>query len=63
MGCVNFIKKTTKEFDFDITALKSDVFKFLEKHTASYDVIFADPPMVWNKKNLKIIHLILKMKS
>jgi len=44
MGCVNFIKKTAKEFDFDITAIKSDVFKFLEKHTGNYDIIFADPP-------------------
>ena len=43
-GCVNFIKKTTQEFDFDITALKSDVFAFLEKSKASYDIIFADPP-------------------
>ncbi|MDI9257044.1 RsmD family RNA methyltransferase [Flavobacterium sedimenticola] len=44
MGCVNFIKKTAKEFDFDITAIKSDVFKFLEKHRGTYDIIFADPP-------------------
>ncbi|GGC95432.1 methyltransferase [Flavobacterium lutivivi] len=61
MGCVNFIKKTTKEFDFDITALKSDVFKFLEKHTASYDVIFADPPYGMEQKEFeKIIHLIFE---
>lgn len=61
MGCVNFIKKTAKEFDFDITALKSDVFKFLEKHTASYDVIFADPPYGMEQKEFeKIIHLIFE---
>ncbi|HRG19041.1 MAG TPA: 16S rRNA (guanine(966)-N(2))-methyltransferase RsmD [Flavobacterium lutivivi] len=61
MGCVNFIKKTAKEFDFDITALKSDVFKFLEKHTASYDVIFADPPYGMEQKEFeKIIHLIIE---
>ena len=61
MGCVNFIKKTTKEFDFDITALKSDVFKFLEKHTASYDVIFADPHYGMEPKEFeKIIHLIFE---
>ena len=44
MGCVNFIKKTAKEFEFDITAIKSDVFTFLEKHSGNYDIIFADPP-------------------
>lgn len=43
-GCVNFIKKTAREFDFNITVIKSDVFKFLEKHGGKYDVIFADPP-------------------
>lgn len=61
IGCVNFIKKTAKEFDFDITALKSDVFKFLEKHTANYDVIFADPPYGMEQKEFeKIIHLIFE---
>ncbi|WP_430613012.1 RsmD family RNA methyltransferase [Flavobacterium sp. JP2137] len=43
-GCVNFVKKTAKELDLDITPLKADVLKFLEKHKASYDLIFADPP-------------------
>lgn len=43
-GCVNFIKKTAKEFDMDITAIKSDVFKFLERNKMKYDIIFADPP-------------------
>lgn len=44
MHCVNYIKKTAQEFDMDITAIKSDVFSFLEKHKATYDIIFADPP-------------------
>jgi 16S rRNA (guanine966-N2)-methyltransferase len=61
MGCVNFIKKTAKEFDFDITALKSDVFKFLEKHTGNYDIIFADPPYGMDQKEFeKIIELIFE---
>lgn len=44
LGCVTFIKKTATAFDFDITALKSDVFSYLEKCKNSYDIIFADPP-------------------
>lgn len=43
-GCVNFIKKTAKEFDMDITAIKSDVYKFLERGKMKYDIIFGDPP-------------------
>lgn len=59
MGCVNFIKKTAKEFDFDITPIKSDVFKFLEKSKASYDIIFADPPYGMEQKDFeKLIELV-----
>jgi 16S rRNA (guanine966-N2)-methyltransferase len=43
-GCVKFIKQTTHDFNFPITVLKSDVFKFLEKNSNKFDVIFADPP-------------------
>lgn len=43
-GCVKFIKQTAAEYDFNIAAIKSDVFKFLEKNNNSYDIIFADPP-------------------
>lgn len=43
-GCINFIKKTSTELDLDITTIKSDVFKFLERCSASFDIIFADPP-------------------
>jgi 16S rRNA (guanine(966)-N(2))-methyltransferase RsmD len=43
-GCVSFIKKTATEFDFNLTAIKSDVFTFLEKNKGEYDIIFADPP-------------------
>lgn len=60
-GCVSFIKKTAKEFDFDITPIKSDVFKFLEKNKSSYDIIFADPPYGMDQKDFeKIITLIFE---
>jgi 16S rRNA (guanine966-N2)-methyltransferase len=61
MGCVNFIKKTALEFDFDINAIKSDVFKFLEKHSGTYDIIFADPPYGMEQHQFeKIISLIFE---
>lgn len=61
LGCVNFIKKTAKEFDLNITAIKSDVFQFLEKHKGNYDIIFADPPYgIAQKEFEKLIELVFE---
>ncbi|MEK6451281.1 MULTISPECIES: RsmD family RNA methyltransferase [Myroides] len=54
-GCVNFIKKTAKEFELNITPLKSDIFKFLERHKASYDIVFADPPYDFTQEQFEKI--------
>ncbi|WP_310557507.1 RsmD family RNA methyltransferase [Flavobacterium sp.] len=59
IGCVNFMRKTTQEFDFDITPIKSDVFTFLEKSKASYDIIFADPPYGLDLKDFEKIILLV----
>ncbi len=56
-GCVNFIKKTSAEFDFPITAIKSDVFTFLTKNHSKYDLIFADPPYDMPQKDFEKIVL------
>ena len=43
--CVQFIKKTAGEFEMkELTTLKGDVFKFLERTSLRFDLIFADPP-------------------
>ena len=55
MGCVNYIRKISNEFDFDITPIKSDVFTFLQKHKGSYDIIFADPPYHLDQKDFEKI--------
>ncbi|WP_297511661.1 16S rRNA (guanine(966)-N(2))-methyltransferase RsmD [Flavobacterium sp.] len=58
-GCVNYIKKTARELDLNITAIKSDVFKFLERHRGNYDVIFADPPYDMAEKDFhRLVELI-----
>ncbi|MHC5202400.1 RsmD family RNA methyltransferase [Myroides sp. LJL119] len=61
-GCVNFIKKTAKEFDLNIEAFKSDVFKFIQKHKQSYDIVFADPPYDFTQDQFeKIVKDILSV--
>ncbi|MGB0896650.1 MAG: RsmD family RNA methyltransferase [Flavobacteriaceae bacterium] len=60
-GCTAFIKKTAKEFDFNISVIKSDVFKFLEKIKINATIIFADPPYDFSDdKFAKIPELVFK---
>jgi 16S rRNA (guanine966-N2)-methyltransferase len=54
-GCVKFIKQIAEEYDFNIAAIKSDVYKFLEKNKSTYDIIFADPPYAFEQKKFEII--------
>lgn len=45
MGCIKWIKKTAIDFDLkSITAVKTDIFKFINKLPKNFDIIFADPP-------------------
>lgn len=43
-ACVQYISKTSKELNFPISTIKSDVFKFLERTQEKAHIIFADPP-------------------
>ncbi|MEM6686011.1 MAG: RsmD family RNA methyltransferase [Bacteroidota bacterium] len=54
-GCVSFIKKTAAQLDMNITALKSDVFKFLDKTTIQSDIVFADPPYAFSLEQFETI--------
>lgn len=56
-GCVKFIKQIAAEYDFDIAATKSDVFQFLERNKATYDIIFADPPYGLDQKTFEKVVL------
>lgn len=44
-ACAGFIKLTADKLAMpEISVIKSDVLKFLDKHFSKYDIIFADPP-------------------
>lgn len=45
-GCIAFVRKTAKilEIESNIRIVKSDVFRFIERTTETYDYIFAGPP-------------------
>lgn len=43
--CIYFINKTAREFGIDnLRTVRSNVFQILRHPTASFDLIFADPP-------------------
>lgn len=54
-GCIQYINKVSEEFAFPINTIKSDVFKYLEKATGKFDVIFADPPYDFDVSKLESI--------
>ncbi|AXG70380.1 ribosomal RNA small subunit methyltransferase D [Kordia sp. SMS9] len=56
-GCVSFIKKTAALLNLNITALKSDVFKFLDKTYLKSDIIFTDPPYAFTIEQFEKIIL------
>ena len=43
-GCIKFISETSEQLELNISAIKSDVFGYLEKTGGKYDIVFADPP-------------------
>jgi 16S rRNA (guanine966-N2)-methyltransferase len=58
-GCVSFIKKTATEFEFDITAIKSDVFQYLERAKGEFDIIFSDPPYNLEQSDFEKINTLV----
>lgn len=61
LGCIKFINKTAEEFEMNIQAIKSDVFKFLETTKLQANVIFADPPYAFSLEQFsKIPELVFQ---
>ena len=61
MDCIKFIKKTSLELDMNITPIKSDVFKYLERAPIKADIIFADPPYDFDDEHFKkIVDLVFE---
>ncbi len=55
--CVVFLKSISKELNFDINAIKDDVFDFLKKNKLKFDLIFADPP--YDLENISSINELI----
>ena len=59
--CTRFIEQTSHSLEIPMHVIKSDVFKFLEKCTSTFDVIFADPPYDMSQQLFdKIVSLVFE---
>lgn len=59
-GCIKFIDQISNELDFAINTVKSDVFKYLKKTHTKFDIIFADPPYIFEQEKFEnLIDLIV----
>lgn len=57
-GCVNWVKNTAKQHNFDqVDVRKGDVFKLLKQLGSTFDLIFADPP--YNMPNIPQIPILV----
>jgi 16S rRNA (guanine966-N2)-methyltransferase len=54
-GCIKYIQKIAEELSFPIKAMKTDVLKYLQASTDSFDVIFADPPYNFSLEQLNTL--------
>ncbi|WP_127844833.1 RsmD family RNA methyltransferase [Psychroflexus aestuariivivens] len=58
--CIKFLSKTNLELDTNLNLVKSDVFDFLEKTNNKFDLIFADPPYVFEIEQLEKIEFLVR---
>ncbi len=60
-ACLGYIKSVSKELDFPITTVKTDVYDYLKKVKQKADIIFADPPYDFSTDQfLEIAALVFK---
>lgn len=58
-NCIKFINSTALSFEFDIQAVKSDVFGYLERSKGKFDIIFADPPYDLSQEQFESLSAIV----
>lgn len=60
-GCIKFINQTADDFEMPITAIRNDVYGFLENCKIQFDVIFVDPPYAFSLEQFsKIPELVFQ---
>lgn len=59
-GCTNFIDKMVRDMSLEeVNVVKEDVFKHINKTSAKYDIVFADPPYDFTQEQFESIPRII----
>lgn len=58
-ACSKFLELTAKKLDLDLNIINADVYKFLNQHTKTYNLIFADPPYAFSQEQFEKIHQLI----
>jgi 16S rRNA (guanine966-N2)-methyltransferase len=59
--CAGFLRSISQELNFNIHAVKNDVFDFLKNNGTKFDLVFADPP--YDLPEIPDIHRLVFEKS
>ena len=60
-GCIKYISKISEELNYNIHAIKADIFKYTKMPSRSFDIIFADPPYNIYDVNLFVENALTKV--
>jgi len=58
-GCVQFLSITAEKLKLNLNVLNSDVYRFLEKQTKQYHIIFADPPYAFSQEQFEKLRTLV----
>ena len=58
--CVEFINQVSKDLDLNILSVKSEVLSFLKLNSNKYNIVFLDPPYIFEIKEYeKLISVLI----
>jgi 16S rRNA (guanine966-N2)-methyltransferase len=60
-ACARFLSTQAREFGFQVSTVKEDIFRFLENCRGRFQLIFADPP--YDLKDIPRIHELVFQKK
>jgi len=58
-ACVQFLSITAEKLKLNLNVLNSDVYRFLEKQTKQYHIIFADPPYAFSQEQFEKLRTLV----